>query len=98
MTPSQANALLALGATLRQAGYRFTTVTPSTHRRLNNRPGNARAHDLRDVFGWSRPFAPAVLTPGMLELMQQAGVLAGAGDALTSTVRASTLDDLLLFH
>ncbi|MEM8514578.1 methylase of polypeptide subunit release factors [Massilia sp. MP_M2] len=98
MTPFQANALLTLGTTLRQTGYRFMTVTPSTHRRLNGRPGNEQARDLRDVFGWSRPFSAAVLPPGMLELMTSAGVLAGEGDALRSTVRASTLDDLLLFH
>jgi len=98
MTPFQANALLTLGTTLRQAGYRFMTVTPSTHRRINGRPGNEQARDLRDVFGWSRPFAAAILPPGMLELMAAAGVLAGEGNALRSTVRASTLDDLLLFH
>lgn len=98
MTPSQANALLALGTTLRHSNYRFMTVTPSTHRRLNARPGNEQARDLRDVFGWSRPFAAAVLPSGMLELMAAAGVLEDAGDALRATVRASTLDDMLLFH
>jgi len=98
MTPFQANALLTLGTNLRQAGYRFMTVTPSTHRRINGRPGNEQARDLRDVFGWSRPFAAAILPPGMLELMAAAGVLAGEGNALRSIVRASTLDDLLLFH
>jgi methylase of polypeptide subunit release factors len=98
MNPTQANALLTLGTTLRDTGYRFMTVTPSTHRRINGRPGNENAHDLRDIFGWSRPFAPAVLPPGMLALMQEAGVLAGEGDALRSTVRASTLNDLVLFH
>ena len=98
MNPTQANALLTLGTMLRDTGYRFMTVTPSTHRRINGRPGNEKAHDLRDIFGWSRPFAPAVLPPGMLALMQEAGVLAGEGDALRSTVRASTLNDLVLFH
>jgi len=98
MTPAQANALLALGATLRQAGYRFMTVTPSTHRRINGRPGNEHARNLRDVFGWSRPFSAAVLPPGMLDLMAAAGVLAGTGNDLRSTVRVSTLDDMLLFH
>lgn len=98
MNPLQSNALLTLGATLRQLGYTFITVTPSTHRRLNGRPGNERARDLRDVFGWSRPFAPACLPPGMLEQMAAAGVLAGEGELLRSTVRASTLGELLLFH
>jgi hypothetical protein len=98
MNPSQANALLTLGTTLRDSGYRFMTVTPSTHRRINSRSGNENAHDLRDIFGWSRAFAPSMLTPDMLAMMQNAGVLAGDGDALRSTVRVATLNDLLMFH
>jgi SAM-dependent methyltransferase len=98
MNSSNATALLKLGATLRQADYHFMTVTPSTHRRINGRPGNERAHDLRDVFGWSRPFAPDLLPGSVLTLMREAGVLAGEGDQLRSTVRASTLGELLLFH
>lgn len=92
------DALLALGQALRQAGYRFTTVTPATHRRVNGRPGNERAHDLRGVFGWSREFSHDLLPSEMLALMQTAGVLAGHGDKLRSTVRLSSLDDMLLFH
>jgi SAM-dependent methyltransferase len=98
MNPSNANALLALGTALRQAGYRFMTVTPSTHRRINNRPGNERAHDLRGVFGWSRPFGRELLPASVLQLMVDAGVLEETGDGLRSLVRASTLDDMLLFH
>jgi methylase of polypeptide subunit release factors len=74
------------------------TVTPSTHRRVNRRPGNTRATDLRGVFGWSRPFSPEVLPPGMFELMRAAGIVAGDGDACCPTLRASTLGELLLFH
>lgn len=106
MNSSNANALLALGNALRQAGYHFMTVTPSTQRRINGRPGNERARDLRGVFGWSRPFDADLLPPGMLDLMREAGVLARCEDtlrdtlrdALRSTVRAATLDDMLLFH
>ena len=98
MNSSNANALLALGAALRQAGYRFMTVTPSTHRRINNRPGNERAHDLRGVFGWSRPFDPDLLPASVLGLMRDAGVLEEKEDGLRSLVRVSTLDDMLLFH
>jgi len=98
MNPSNANALLALGTALRQAGYHFMTVTPSTHRRINNRPGNERAHDLRGVFGWSRPFDRALLPSSVLDLMVEAGVLEETEDGLRSLVRLSTLDDMLLFH
>lgn len=98
MDTSNADALLALGQALRQAGYHFTTVTPSTHRRVNGRAGNARAQDLRGVFGWSRPFSPDLLPAQMLAMMRSAGVLEGDGDKLRSTVRLSSLDDMLLFH
>ena len=98
MNSSNANALLALGTALRQAGYRFMTVTPSTHRRINNRPGNERAHDLRGVFGWSRPFDRALLPASVLALMADAGVLEEKEDGLRSLLRVSTLDDMLLFH
>lgn len=98
MNSSNAHALLALGNALRQAGYRFMTVTPSTHRRINNRPGNERARDLRGVFGWSRPFDPGLLPASVVDLMREAGVLAEHEDGLRSTVRVSTLDDMLLFH
>lgn len=98
MNSSNANALLALGTALRQAGYRFMTVTPSTHRRINNRPGNERAHDLRGVFGWSRPFDRELLPASVVALMGDADVLEEKEGGLRSLVRASTLDDMLLFH
>lgn len=98
MNPSQATALHALGQALRQAGYHFMTVTPSTHRRINGRPGNERAVDLRGVFGWSRPFAPDLLPSSVLDLMREAGVLAEAERDLRATVRASSLGEMLLFH
>ncbi|MBQ5947934.1 class I SAM-dependent methyltransferase [Massilia sp. ST3] len=98
MNPSQAAALLTLGHSLRQAGYRFMTVTPSTHRRINGRPGNERALDLRGIFGWSRPFEPGLLPPRMLALMREAGIVKEEGSLLRSGLRLSTLGNLLLYH
>lgn len=91
-------ALLQLGKRLRADGYRFTCVTPATHARVNAREGAAQAHTLRDVFGWSRPFAPALVSADELGQLQRAELLAGRGELLQSTVRWSTLDDLLLVH
>jgi hypothetical protein len=51
------DALIRLGRALKLAGYRFTTVTPANHERVNRQAANATARDLRYVFGWSRPFA-----------------------------------------
>ncbi|WP_336202115.1 class I SAM-dependent methyltransferase [Pseudomonas guariconensis] len=91
-------ALLQLGRRLRADGYRFTCVTPATHAHNNAREGSERARTLRDVFGWSRPFAPGLISADELQQLQAAQVLTGEGDLLRSTVRWSSLDDLLLVH
>lgn len=106
--------LAALGRRLRAAGYRFTTVTPATHRRVNNRPENAWAHDLRGVLGWSRPFRAGTLPDDVEAQLRTAGLLQAVdadGDDLgddggaeaaaagrRSRVRASTIGDNLYFH
>ncbi|MGZ5199301.1 MAG: methyltransferase [Telluria sp.] len=90
--------LVALGRALQEAGYRFTTVTPATHQRVIARDPGAMAKDLRDILGWSRPFAPDALPPQLLAMMQQAGVLAAGENGWHARVRASTLGDGLYFH
>lgn len=97
-TSIDTGALLALGQALQAAGYQFTTITPATHRRVNGRPENAWARDLRGVFGWSRPFRDDTLTPELLTLMRRAGVLAERDGKLCATVRASTIGTRLYFH
>ncbi|MFL6675715.1 MAG: methyltransferase [Massilia sp.] len=93
------DALVALGRALQAAGYRFTTVTPATHERVNARLGNAWATDLRGVFGWSRPFRADLLAPELLALMARAGIVAtDEGGGLRSTLRGSTLAGRLYFH
>ncbi|GAA4608043.1 SAM-dependent methyltransferase [Actinoplanes octamycinicus] len=91
-------ALLRLGQRLRDGGYRFTTVTPATHARVNRRPGNEVARDLRDVFGWSRPFPPEVVPGELRELMRAAGVADEDGTLWRSRVRFSSYDDELFVH
>ncbi|MDQ2819921.1 MAG: class I SAM-dependent methyltransferase [Pseudomonadota bacterium] len=96
------DALFALGRALEAAHYRFTTITPASHQRINARPGNDAATDLRGVFGWSRPFdehaeTPAV-APDIVALMRRAGVLDESGPLPRSAVRASTLGERGYFH
>jgi len=91
-------ALLQLGQRLRADGYRFTCVTPATHSRVNAREGSVQASSLRDVFGWSRPFAPGLVSNDELQLLERAQVLLPRGELLGSAVRWSSLDDLLLVH
>jgi methylase of polypeptide subunit release factors len=101
MSPSFAHhdALAALGRSLQAAGYRFVTVTPATHRRVNSRPENAWAHDLRGVFGWSRPYRAGVLPDAIDGQLRAAGLaVAVEADGWRAGVRASTVDDRLYFH
>ncbi|WP_447800838.1 methyltransferase [Pseudomonas kilonensis] len=91
-------ALLQLGRRLQADGYRFITPTPLTHERVNQRPGNERAKTLRDVFGWSRPFAPGLISTDEQRQLQEAQVLEERDGLLRSRVRWSSLDGLLFAH
>ncbi|KGU83344.1 methyltransferase [Pseudomonas mediterranea] len=91
-------ALLQLGRRLQADGYRFITPTPLTHERVNQRPGNERSRTLRDVFGWSRPFAPGLISADEQRQLQEAEVLEERQGLLHSRVRWSSLDGLLFAH
>ncbi|MEU4244086.1 class I SAM-dependent methyltransferase [Actinoplanes sp. NPDC026619] len=91
-------ALLRLGRALRDLGYRFTTITPATHERVNRRPANAWARTERDVLGWSRPFRAGVLPAGLMELLDAARALERHGDGWRSRIRFSSYDDELFLH
>ncbi len=92
------DALLCLAQAVRDTGYRFTAITPASHARVNARPENDTARDLQGVFGWSRPFRPDVLPPGLPSLMRDARILARHGDNHRSLVRISSLGEQLFVH
>ncbi len=91
-------ALVQLGRRLQADDYRFVTVTPLSHERNNARPGNRRARNLRDVFGWSRPFEADLLPKAELEALASSGVISAEGGLWRSTVRWSSLQELLFVH
>jgi methylase of polypeptide subunit release factors len=91
-------ALASLGRILQAGGYRFTTVTPATHRRVNRRPDNAWARDLRGVLGWSRPYRAGVLPAEVESCLREAGLVEPDGEGERALVRASTIADRLYFH
>lgn len=91
-------ALLRLGKELMRRGYCFTTVTPASHARVNARPENHWARDLRGVFGWSRPFRESVVPEEMRALMEAADVLEPVEDGWRSRVRYSSLRGQLYVH
>lgn len=95
---SSDRALLALAEAVRETGYRFITVTPLTHARVNARAENAWAEDLAGVFGWSRPFQDGVVPGPLFALMREAGVLVACDGGWRSGVRLSSLGDHLYVH
>ncbi len=98
------NALVELGVALGRLGYGFVTVTPETHHRVNaraDRLGRGHARDLRDVFGWNRPFAEETVPSFVLELLDKAQALRRDGldgEGYRSAVRFSTLGGKLYVH
>ncbi len=92
--------LEALLRRLKSMGYAFTTVTPETHALVNARPSNAVARSVEDVFGWSRPFMPAVLPEGLFELTRDAGACEPAPElgSWRPTVRISSVAKELFVH
>ena len=94
-------ALLDLGRLLRRHGYRFTAVTPETHRRVDARAqaaGAGEARDLRDVFGWNRPFSPERLPRDVHDLLAVADLIGRDGGLLRSRVRFATRGEQLFAH
>lgn len=90
-------ALSELLRELKRLDYRFTVVTPATHARVLSRPF-ADTPSLRDVFGWSRPFAAGDLPRAVIELLDQAGAVECIGSCLRSKFRVASLGDDLFFH
>lgn len=98
LTPQADAVLLTLLRALAARGYRFVTPTPATHARVVARPDRQQAGNLRDVFGWSLPFAPDLLPAELLGPLTDAGLVAPAGALLKSRIRVSSLGDRLFLH
>lgn len=89
-------ALVKLGRSLKDEGYRFVTVTPTTHDYVLNRPEERPT--LRSIFGWNRAFDRNGISPHLLELLSEADALTRAGDRYRSAVRFASIDDMLFAH
>ena len=91
-------ALVQLGRRLQADAYRFTTVTPLTHQRNNARDPSRPAQNLRDVFGWNRPFETGLLPAAELQALVDSNVVHEHAGMWLSEVRWSSLRDLLFVH
>lgn len=92
------DALVALLGELFSRGYRWTTPTPETQRRVRMRADRRVAVDLAGIFGWSLPFSPEVVDPHLLGLMHEGGIVVEHGNLLLSSMRVSSIEDLLFLH
>lgn len=94
---SEDHALGELLSALKRADYRFAVVTPATHARVLARPFGG-IPDLREVFGWSRPFAAGDLPQRLFDLLDKAGAVERDGPFLRSKLRVASLGDDLFLH
>jgi methylase of polypeptide subunit release factors len=92
------SALVGLLHGLRERDYSFVTITPESHARILARDPGRTAADLRDVFGWSLPFAVDLLPQEILECLHAAEALVEDGALWRSRVRVSTLHGKLFVH
>lgn len=90
--------LADLLAALAQAGYRFVTVTPETHRRMLEREPGRLALDLRDSFGWNLPFEDGLLPAPVRDALERSGMVGREGDLYRSRVRVASIGDTLFLH
>lgn len=93
---AKALALVTLGRFLKEGGFRFVTVTPTTHSRVLARPEEQPT--LRSIFGWNQLFQRDALAPHLFELLSQAGALAPTGERYRSTVRFASIGDMVFVH
>lgn len=97
-SPSLLGDLVAVGRHLQGVGYRFTTVTPATHARVQKRADGCIGTSLREIFGWNLPFSHGALPSGLLERMRSGGLVMAEGDLLRSTVRFATINERIYVH
>lgn len=90
--------LTLLLAYLDMHDYRFTTISPASHAKVNSRVENGMAKSLIDIFGWNRPFKREAIDIKLFDLMQAAKTTIKVGDLWKSQVRVSSIDGLLFMH
>jgi len=90
--------LLELLRHLALFGYRFVAPTPETQRRFLAREPGRRARDLRDIFGWSLPFARDCIAESLFEPLAASGMIGEEAGLYRSRIRVSSLGGSLFLH
>jgi len=91
--------LVVLGRHLAECGYRFTAITPDSHRIIHNRRSALGGHrELVDIFGWNLPFGRWDLAPEVLSAMRAGGLVSEQGETLLARVRFASIGSRLYAH
>lgn len=90
--------LTLLLAYLQMHDYRFTTISPSSHEKVNSRPENIMANDLAGIFGWNRPFSCEMIDSALFDLMQSANIAIKVESGWKSQLRVSSINGRLFLH
>lgn len=91
-----AETLVEVGRYLHDKGYQFVTPTPVTQ--AHNLLRGSLATDLRDIFGWNRPFKRSLISADDFRMWERAGILERYDGHWRSKIRWSSLSDWLLAH
>ena len=78
--------------------YRFTTISPTSHAKVNSRAQNAVANDLMGIFGWNRPFSAEIVDDFIFDLIQSADIAIQVDNGWKSQFRVSSIGELLFLH
>lgn len=97
LTNSQSEKLLELGYYLKEVRYKFTTVTPNTHRNVLEN-GEISSDPLRRLLGWNQSVNKNDLPVAVIETLRECQLLELDTHQVKCSIRASTIKDLLLFH
>ncbi len=85
-------------AYLQMQNYRFISISPASHEKVNNRPENAIANNLVDIFGWNRPFKREAISDTLFDLMQSANIAIQVNNGWKSALRVSSINEQLFLH
>lgn len=90
--------LTLLLAYLRSHDYRFITISPASHQKVNARETAASAKSLTDIFGWNRCFKSEDIEPELFSLMQSANIALKVESGWKSLLRISSINNQLFLH
>lgn len=93
------DALAMTLAWLDNSGYDFVTVTPASHAHVIARRHGQCGTTLRDIFGWSLPFAANALPQEMFDRLVDADIVVPAGERIwKANIRVSRVHRTMFVH